>query len=87
MDPMTNLRRVLSLVDKEYALPEGLLEGTHDLPADHQIAGNPFRFERGPLVLRVDDAWRSRLAIRSRVTVTAITWPLLAAYGYLGGKA
>ena len=86
-DPAYNLRRVLSLVGKEDALPEGLGLEAPDLPADHQIAGNPIRFDRGPIVLRIDDAWRSRLAVQSRLTVTAITWPLLAGYGYLGRQS
>jgi hypothetical protein len=58
-------------------------DGTVQLDADHSVAGNPMRFQTGTLHLRRDDAWREQLDRRSRLTVTALTAPLLARYGYL----
>jgi hypothetical protein len=43
------------------------------------------RFQTGPVLLRRDDTWRTRLALVDRRRVTALTFPLLRHYGYLGG--
>lgn len=50
----------------------------------HQIAGNPMRFNTGPVALRRDDAWRDELPAADRRLVTALTAPLMGRYGYLG---
>lgn len=52
------------------------------LGASHSIAGNPMRFSTGTLPLRRDEAWRRELGARDRRIVTALTLPLLSAYGY-----
>jgi len=54
-----------------------------DLGTDHTVAGNPMRFARGPVHVRLDDEWRTRMPARRRAVFTAIGWPLLARYGYL----
>jgi hypothetical protein len=68
-----------------------------DLPADssflrggrlsvgpnHMVAGNPLRFHRGELRVQADAEWRKQLGAGSRWVVTALTWPLLARYGFL----
>jgi hypothetical protein len=53
------------------------------LSPSHTVAGNPMRFRTGPITLRRDDAWRSKLPRARRLLVTALTAPLLARYGYL----
>jgi hypothetical protein len=40
----------------------------------------------GPVELRYDGEWAARQSRRDRRVVTALTWPLLARYGYLGGR-
>jgi hypothetical protein len=40
------------------------------------------RFVSGELELRADDAWHRQMPSRDRRVVTALTLPLLAAYGY-----
>jgi hypothetical protein len=54
-----------------------------DLGVHHTVAGNPLRFRRGKLVLRVDDEWRTRLSRTDKWAVFLVTWPLLFLYGYL----
>ena len=49
----------------------------------HSISGNPMRFTRGPLQVRLDDEWIGAMAARDRRLVTAATAPFLARYGYL----
>lgn len=54
-----------------------------DLGVHHSIGGNPMRVRRGPIEVRLDDAWRSSLASRDKRIVTMLTAPLLVAYRYL----
>jgi hypothetical protein len=56
---------------------------TARLSGNHTASGNPMRFRTGPILLRRDDSWRTRLALVDRRRVTAITFPLLRHYGYL----
>jgi hypothetical protein len=55
-----------------------------ELAVDHTAAGNPMRFKTGALPLRVDEAWRDDMASRDRRVVSAVAWPLLRRYRYLG---
>jgi hypothetical protein len=53
---------------------------TVELPPAHVVAGNRVRMQRGPIELREDDAWRSKLPIAQRRLVSGLTWPLLRRY-------
>ncbi len=52
----------------------------------HSVGGNPVRFKRGGITLRVDDEWKTQMPFSHKLIVTAITLPLLIAYGYLGRR-
>jgi hypothetical protein len=56
---------------------------TVNLAADHSVWGNPMRLRSGPETLRPDEGWREQMPAGSRRTVTALSWPALARYGYL----
>jgi hypothetical protein len=58
---------------------------TARLSANHTASGNPMRFQTGPVLLRRDEEWRTRLKPTDRRRVTALTYPLLRRYGYLAG--
>ena len=63
----------------------GFIEGTTlHLDPHHSVGGNPMRFSRGAVEVRLDDRWRKALPRRDRVIVTTLTWPLLLAYRYAG---
>jgi hypothetical protein len=51
---------------------------------NHTVSGNPMRFDRGPIRIRPDIEWISALGDADRRLVTALTFPLLLRYGYLG---
>ena len=53
-----------------------------ELRGNHTVWGNPARFERGTIALRVDDEWERELSVKDRRLVTALTLPLLKHYGY-----
>lgn len=63
------------------------LDDTHaHLGVCHSVAGNPMRFLTGRVALRRDDDWRAALPRHHRRLVSALTAPLLSAYGYLGRR-
>lgn len=51
--------------------------------AVHTLSGNPLRFSTGSRPLAVDQEWRTAMRPRDRRVVSALTWPMLRAYGYL----
>ncbi len=53
-----------------------------ELGIDHTVSGNPARFERGAIALRLDDEWTRALGVPSRLVVTAICAPLSRRFGY-----
>jgi hypothetical protein len=58
-----------------------------ELTTAHTASGNPMRFATGRLPIRGDDRWRSAMPDSQRRMVTALTFPLLRRYGYLGRPA
>lgn len=53
-----------------------------ELSTSHTASGNPMRFVTGKISIRSDDRWRTEMPSTQRRTVTALTLPLLATYGY-----
>ncbi len=85
-DPQPTVRRVLRLVGEEGAeLP---FTGPHTvrLGPTHSVAGNPSRLANGEVELQVDAEWMRRMDRKDRTLVTAVTWPLLLRYGYVGRR-
>lgn len=60
--------------------PAPIATGGIDPGVQHQVAGNPVRFTRGPIPISPDEEWRQRMSRGSRAMVTATTWPMLACY-------
>lgn len=85
---MANPRQQLLRVLADLGLPapgpgfDFLADGFAALPATHAISGNPMRFQRGNVTLRVDDEWRTGMSRARRIAISAATWPLLRHYGY-----
>ncbi len=52
------------------------------LSANHTVAGNPARHDRGPVSLVADDEWIADMRPSDRRAVTALTLPTLRRYGY-----
>jgi Sulfotransferase family len=86
--PAVELARIVGWLGDE--LDEGTLgfirPGAVMLTPNHTAVGNDMRFKVGTVPLRVDDQWRQDLPAGHRRTVTALTWPLLHRYGYLGAR-
>jgi hypothetical protein len=77
---LSKLVRFLGLTGS--GMPPISADGTIDLKPCHGIGGNSSRFRTGPVKLRMDDEWKEKLEFGKRMSVTAITAPLLMKYGY-----
>jgi len=81
-DPSAHLLEVVRLAgQREPAELPFLSEAGVTMSENHLVDGHPVRFARGTQPLRVDD-WQHRLSRSQRLTVTALTRPLLDRYGY-----
>jgi UDP-N-acetylglucosamine transferase subunit ALG13 len=82
--PRTTLGRVLRLagIDVPAKSLAFVDDGAVELAPDHTVDGNPMRLQRGRVPLRRDEAWTTEMAAARRTTVSALTAPLLTAYGY-----
>jgi len=82
--PEKSLRRIADFANLDIAVSDlDFLESDHvELAATHTVAGNPMRFQTGRIALCRDDAWREQLPRRQRHIISAMTAPLLSAYGY-----
>jgi sulfotransferase family protein len=88
-EPQSELRRIASHAGVDLA-PDTLDfvgQGSLELGVGHTAAGNPMRFETGRVMLREDERWRTVMDRGQQRLVTALTWPLLLRYGYLGREA
>jgi hypothetical protein len=83
-DPRMSLGCILNFVDETRSLLPLQDERTLILRAQHTVSGNPSRFVTGNVELRENQAWKSEMKSSDRMLVTALTWPLLAKYGYRG---
>jgi hypothetical protein len=81
--PESQLRRITSFATPEAPIPWEW-PGTMTPARNHTVAGNAMRLDNRPLVIEPDARWMTEMAPRKRRQVTALTWPLLAAYGYVG---
>jgi len=52
----------------------------------HSVSGNPMRFASGKIPIRRDERWRTSMPKAQQRAVTALTFPLLAGYGYVGAR-
>ena len=81
-EPRRSIQRALELVDEGTTPLPHVGEQEVKLGANHNIWGNPNRFQTGMVRLRPDDEWASRMRPEDRSLITALTFPLLARYGY-----
>jgi len=88
-EPAQQLERVLRLASEGRVSPSAAPETGRDfeyLPF-HTVGGNPVRFKRGSISLHADYEWKTKMRRSHKLVVSAITLPLLLAYGYVGVSA
>ena len=84
--PAEELDAIIRLVTTDGDSPVSISPPTEtfeSLPF-HTVGGNPIRFNRGPIALQMDDEWMASMSRSDKAIVSALTFPLLFAYGYLG---
>jgi hypothetical protein len=57
------------------------------LDTTHSVSGNPMRFATGQVKLSRDERWRTSMPKRQQRAVAALTFPMLAGYGYMGDRS
>ncbi len=80
--PRSSVRRVLELVGEGGAPLPFASEHGAELGTNHNIGGNPTRFQTGVVELRPDREWARKMKPRDLAIVSALTLPLLGRYGY-----
>lgn len=74
--------RISKVAGLDTPVPDNLLHGYVEIAAHHQIYGNPLRFNRGQVLLRVDDEWKDKMKPSDKFITDMLTWPLLRYFGY-----
>jgi hypothetical protein len=90
-EPQLTLRQVSGFagLPAQASYPFLKVDGTScwaHLGSGHSVSGNPMRFATGQVPIRRDERWRTSMPKVQQRAVTALTLPLLAGYGYMGGK-
>jgi len=82
--PVETIHRVTRFFNGCPAIPSSLQDGNLACGLNHSVSGNPVRFDRGRIRLRVDDRWRGQMPVLPKCLVTLACSPLLGRYGYPG---
>jgi hypothetical protein len=88
-EPQKTIGRVLKLVHEEDAPRPHVGEHEVELGMNHNVWGNPSRFQSGTVEIRPDAEWAHNLRPGDRRLVSSLTFSLLARYGYplsVGGR-
>lgn len=80
--PRATVERIVSWAGAPEAELPFVSENVVQLVSGHTQSGNPNRFNTGPVTIRADMKWIDELPKAKKRLITAITWPLLLAYGY-----
>lgn len=81
-DPRGTLTRICSAIGEPEPTLDFLEGQTAHLGKGHTVAGNPIRFQEGPVPIKPDMEWIENLGRRQKAVVSAYTWPLMMHYGY-----
>lgn len=80
-------KATLSAICRAVGLDSHHLEFVEDhavrLGDNHTVSGNPVRFQRGPISLRLDNEWENGARPIHKLLVDLMTFPLQRRYGYL----
>jgi hypothetical protein len=81
-DPRGTLTRICSAIAEPNPRLDFLEGQTAHLGKGHTVAGNPVRFQEGPVDIKPDMEWVDNLSKRQKAVACAYTWPLMMYYGY-----
>ncbi len=81
-DPRGTLNRICAAIGEPNPTLDFLEGQTAHLGKGHTVAGNPMRFQEGPVHIKPDVEWAENLDMRQKAVVRNYTWPLMMYYGY-----
>lgn len=81
-EPQKAVGRVLELVGEETASRPHVGEHEVKLGVNHNVWGNPSRFQTGTVEIRPDKEWAHHMKPADRCLISLLTFPLLTRYGY-----
>jgi hypothetical protein len=85
-NPQEMVTQTLEKLGLPYPGPRFIDNRTIFLKPNHTVSGNPMRFKQGVIEVRPDTDWILKMKRSHRSLVTALTFPLLYNYGYVGRK-
>ncbi|MFC1710262.1 sulfotransferase domain-containing protein [Patescibacteria group bacterium] len=85
-DPKGEINNILNFLNKKKS-KNPVQKGNHVVFGEnHSLSGNPIRFVRGKVKIKLDEKWKREMGLMGKLTTTAITLPYLVHYGYLSRK-
>lgn len=83
-DPRLIVRQVFSFADLPVQEFNFIDRDKINLTKDnHTVSGNPMRFQKGEISIKLDNAWQTEMKTWQRAIVTGLTWPMLKKYDYI----
>lgn len=79
--PIETVNKIVKLIKEPHVELPFISKDKVQLGKSHGICGNPDRFQKGVIKLKLDQRWREMNSL-DQFIVSLITWPLLAKYGY-----
>jgi Sulfotransferase family len=81
-DPRATLTAIARMLDESTISLPFAEDGRAMLSGNHNVSGNPSRFNEGLVQLRTDDEWTTRQPWTDRFVATSVALPVLARFGY-----
>jgi hypothetical protein len=82
-DPQATLHHLWDWIGEPASALDFLKSSSVHMTPGHTVAGNPVRFQ-SEVKIKPDLEWQEKMLPKDRRLVTALTFPLLLRYGYLG---
>lgn len=80
--PRESVEQILRLVGEEPRSLPFISERGVSMGINHNVGGNPNRFETGVVELQPDEEWTLQMRPKDRMLVTSLTLPFLGRFGY-----
>ena len=80
--PQEVITAITKLVNEENVKLPFVDSNTVTLDTNHSVWGNPGRFKKGEVKIKLDNEWESKLSKKDKLISTIFTFPLLYKYGY-----
>ena len=79
--PQDTVTNVLSFLNADTADSSFLTDHTVCLKPNHNVSGNPSRFQAGQVTLKSDNQWKTEMRRRDKALVNVLS-PFYWRYGY-----